>query len=270
MRRLKILFYWLFVNKNNVSLGELLSFLVKPTIAGIAGKYISGIEKGEDYKISFSGMNDLLFWPSSFSIPRLYQVVAETFDIKDWHYYQKKHTEIEAGDILLDIGAAEGLFSLTVIGKCSHVYMVEPGEAFNRSLHKTFRQYTDKVTICNVATGNEDGEIFFSEDSLDGKISDGTELNATKVEIKKVDTLMGNNKITYLKADIEGFELEMLKGAERTIKSNKPKIAITTYHDQNDPEEIIALIKSYVPEYNYYVKGIYEVTPKPVLIHFWI
>ena len=73
-----------------------------------------------------------------------------------------------------------------------------------------------------------------------------------------------------MKADIEGFELEMLKGAEQTIKNNKPKIAITTYHTQNNPKEIIDLIKSFVPEYNYYVKGIYEQTPKPVLIHFWI
>ena len=77
-------------------------------------------------------------------------------------------------------------------------------------------------------------------------------------------------KITYLKADIEGFEAEMLKGAELTIKRNKPKIAITTYHTQNDPKEIIDLITGFVPEYKFYVKGIYEKTPKPVMIHFWI
>ena len=62
----------------------------------------------------------------------------------------------------------------------------------------------------------------------------------------------------------------MLKGAEQTIKNNKPKIAITAYHTQNDPNEIIAIIKGFVPEYNYYVKGIYEMDPKPVMIHFWI
>jgi hypothetical protein len=91
------------------------------------------------------------------------------------------------------------------------------------------------------------------------------------MSINKVDTLFNKvEKITYLKADIEGFEAEMLKGAEQTIKRNKPKIAITTYHTQNNPEEIISIIKEFVPEYNYYVKGIYEKTPKPVMIHFWI
>ncbi len=62
----------------------------------------------------------------------------------------------------------------------------------------------------------------------------------------------------------------MLQGAKETISKNKPKIAITTYHKQNNPGEIIALIKSYVPEYSYFVKGIHGEEPKPVMIHFWI
>ena len=62
----------------------------------------------------------------------------------------------------------------------------------------------------------------------------------------------------------------MLLGAEETIKTNKPKIAITSYHKENDPQKIITLIKSYVPEYNYFVKGIHGEEPKPVMIHFWI
>lgn len=271
MRRLKILFFWLFVNRNNVSIAALIKFLSKPTISVIAKRYITGIEPdGDNYKVSFNGLKHPLYWPKSFSLNRLDQVVCETYDVNDWHYYQKKHTLIEDGDILLDIGTAEGLFSLTVADVCSHIYMVEPGGTFNQSLKKTFEAYTHKTTILNVAIGNEDGEIFFNEDSLDGKVTEGTVSNAQKININKIDTLLAGKKITYLKADIEGFEQEMLRGAAQTIKENKPKIAITTYHTENDPKEIIDIIKSYVPEYNHYVTGIYEATPKPVLIHFWI
>lgn len=269
MRRIKILFFWLFVNRNNVSLAELAKFLVKPTIGQIAEKHIKKIDEKEDYEVWFHSLASKLHWPKSFSLNRLHQVVAETFDPLDWHYYQKQHTEIEQGEILLDIGTAEGLFPLTVIDKCSHIYMVEPSRTFKTCLEKTFANYREKVTIINTAVGNEDGEISFSEDSLDGKVSDNA--GSESISIHKIDTIFKNNeRITYLKADIEGFEMEMLKGARQTIQNNKPKIAITTYHTENDPDEIIALIKSYVPEYNYYVKGIYEQTPKPVLIHFWI
>ena len=272
MRRIKILFFWLFVNKNNVTFSKLLHFLSKPKVHTIAQKFIDKVTKvDQDFEVTFKNFKGKLFWPGSFTIDRLDQVVAETFDTNDWHYYQKEHTEVENGEIILDIGTAEGLMPLTVIDKCEHVYMVEPSVAFCKTLNKTFSNYTDKTTIFNYAVGNEDGIISFDENSLDGMVSKGTTANLNKIAIHKIDTIFKDNqKITYLKADIEGFEQEMLKGAAETIKRNKPKIAITTYHTQNDPKEIIDLITSFVPEYKYYVIGIYEQTPKPVLIHFWI
>ena len=271
MRRIKILFFWLFINKNNVSLAEMIHFLLQPKVGTIAKRFITKIEEKDDFEVTFKDLSKPLYWPKSFSIDRLSQITAETFDTKDWHFYQKEHTEIEPNEIVLDIGTAEGLFPLTVVDKCQHIYMIEPSSLFFECLHKTFQDYTDKTTIINSAVGNEDGMIFFDENSLDGAISINKKEATKEVQINKIDTLFKNNqKITYLKTDIEGFELEMLKGAEQTIKRNKPKIAITTYHTQNDPAEIIALIKSFVPEYHYYVKGIYEETPKPVMIHFWL
>lgn len=271
MRRLKILFFWVFVNKNNVSFKELIQFLTKPVIKNIAKKYIKNIEENEAFEFEFNAFPDKLYWPKNFSIDRLNQIISETFDVNDWHYYQKEHTEIEDNEVLLDIGTAEGLFPLTVIEKCKHIYLVEPSKTFYNCLQKTFSKHADKTTIFNTAVGNMNGKISFSEDSFDGMISESNVGNAQEIEINKIDNLFQNNeKITYLKADIEGFEQEMLKGAEQTIKRNKPKIAITTYHTQNNPDEIIAIIKGFVPEYKYYVKGIYEKTPKPVMIHFWI
>jgi FkbM family methyltransferase len=270
MRRIKILLYWLAGHRNNVSFLELVRFLIKPQLKAIANQHIATLEKKADYEVTFLHSKGKLYWPITFSLQRLYQVIAETFDKNDWHYYQKDKTEVIQGEIILDIGTAEGLFPLTVIEKCQHIYMVEPSKIFLASLQKTFANHTNKVTLFNVAVGNQDGVIPFDENSLDGKVALENSENTYDIEICKIDSLLGNQKITYLKADIEGFEFEMLKGAEETIKKNKPKIAITTYHTQNKPEEIIALIKSFVPEYQYYVKGIYEETPKPVLIHFWI
>lgn len=272
MRRLKILFFWIFINKNNITFSELMSFLVKPKINTIAKKYVTSITKNEsNFELKFTNTPDSLFWPENFSLNRLDQVICETMDANDWHFYQKQGTVIEQDEYLLDIGTAEGLFPLTVVEKCKQIYMIEPSKVFYECLNKTFKNHTEKIAIYNVAVGNEDGLISFDENSLDGKVAIENQENTYKISINKIDTLLSNNqKVTYLKADIEGFESEMLKGAEQTIKRNKPKIAITTYHTQNDPKEIIDLIKGFVPEYKYYVKGIYEKTPKPVMIHFWV
>lgn len=270
MRRLRILFYWLFNSKNNISLKELFLFLIKSKVDIIAKRYIKEIIKHSDFtEVTFNNCSNKLYWSSKFPIEGMFQVTTETFDKNDWHFYQYEKTQIENGDILLDIGTAEGLFPLTVIDKCSHIFMIEPSKVFKESLHKTFEIFNAKTTIFNVAVGSEEGVVNFNEDSLDGQISRSNEVKNT-IALKTIDSLIKDKKITYLKADIEGFEYDMLLGAKETITINKPKIAITTYHKQNNYKEIIALIKSYVPEYNYFIKGIHGEEPKPVMVHFWI
>jgi FkbM family methyltransferase len=60
--------------------------------------------------------------------------------------------------------------------------------------------------------------------------------------------------VTFLKMDIEGAELDALYGAERQIRENKPKLAISLYHKLSDIVEIPRLVKSFVPEYKFYLQ----------------
>ena len=55
--------------------------------------------------------------------------------------------------------------------------------------------------------------------------------------------------------DVEGAELESLKGAKKIIQRDKPKLAICIYHK---PEDVITLpryIKQLVPEYKLYLRS---------------
>jgi len=54
--------------------------------------------------------------------------------------------------------------------------------------------------------------------------------------------------------DVEGAELESLKGAEKTIRRDRPKLAICIYHKPEDMTEIPLFIKELVPEYKLYVR----------------
>ena len=54
--------------------------------------------------------------------------------------------------------------------------------------------------------------------------------------------------------DVEGAEINALKGAEKLIKKYKPKLAICIYHKMEDMWEIPGLILSYVPEYKLYLR----------------
>jgi hypothetical protein len=76
--------------------------------------------------------------------------------------------------------------------------------------------------------------------------------------------------LTYLKADLEGFELAMLRGAERTISRYRPKLAITTYHRADHASEIAAFLRRVEPRYRILTKGIDAVTGSPVMLHAWV
>lgn len=59
---------------------------------------------------------------------------------------------------------------------------------------------------------------------------------------------------TFLKADIESFEYQMLLGAENGIKKFRPLLAVCIYHNVVDFYSVILLIKSMVPQYKLAVR----------------
>ncbi len=270
MRRLLIIYFWLIKGKNNVSFSELVRFLLKPKVDAVAGRYVKGINRqGDFFEVSFNTTPEILFWPGTFPASGINQVVAETFDKDDWHYYQKEHTVVDAGEVLVDVGAAEGLLSLVVAHRCQKVILIEPNRQFAAALRKSFQPYSAKVRVHQLAVADAAGEMNFDDNSLEGKIGAGK--HGARIEVTTVDELLKNeDNITYLKADLEGYEESMLKGAKQTITRFKPKMAITTYHTENKADDIVRLVKSFVPEYKHYVKGIHHSDGKPVMVHFWV
>ncbi len=59
----------------------------------------------------------------------------------------------------------------------------------------------------------------------------------------------------FIKMDIEGSEMEALRGAEKLIRSRKPSLAVCVYHKENDIVDIPLYLKSLVPEYKLYLCG---------------
>ena len=74
------------------------------------------------------------------------------------------------------------------------------------------------------------------------------------VKAVRLDDILKDKKVTFIKMDIEGSELNALKGGERIIKEQKPKLAISVYHKKGDILHIMQYIRSIVPEYRFKVR----------------
>jgi len=143
-------------------------------------------------------------------------------DNRSPHRYLKDNFNVEQNDVIVDVGAAEGNFSLSVIEKARHIYLFEPDKNWIKALKGTFAPYSDKVTIT---------QKFVSDSPLHECI--------TLDEYFKE-----NREVNFIKADVEGAEAQVIKGASTIIEHQKNlKIAICTYHRQEDADDLDVLLK---------------------------
>ena len=75
-----------------------------------------------------------------------------------------------------------------------------------------------------------------------------------KGQTTTIDEDLKGKKVTFIKMDVETFELKALKGAKQIITEQKPKLCISAYHYLSDLWEVPRMIKKLVPEYRLYLR----------------
>lgn len=80
-----------------------------------------------------------------------------------------------------------------------------------------------------------------------------------------LDELLGDRRLSFIKMDIEGSEYKAILGAEKIIREQKPKLAISLYHKPQDIVTILPLIHDMVPEYRFWLRHYSTVWMETVL-----
>ncbi|GMO13296.1 MAG: hypothetical protein Ta2E_02390 [Mycoplasmoidaceae bacterium] len=179
--------------------------------------------------------NKKLYFPEKYSnrrIKRCYLNLVNEQNENSPHSYSLR--TLKKSDIILDLGGAEGIWTLTNIDAIFHSYIFECDKKWIKPLQLTFAPYKDKVTIV---------EKFVSDRNSD--------------EFITIDKYCYDNNISpnVIKADIEGYEPLMLKGCTQILNKAKTDFILCTYHKQNDGKDIENIIKNY-PRYQFkYTKG---------------
>ena len=271
-RRLRVASRWLAGHRNGVSVADLARFLAGPTCEMSSRRYIASVRDDRDgMTVHLHGIERALHWPVGQPLYPLYMVLTEALDRRNWHYYELDETRVTPEDVVADCGAAEGVFALLVHSRARHVYAIEPSALWTTALQRTFADAAN-VTILPVALGAAPGRAYLAGGALDSTVSAQAHHAAQEVTVETIDRLFADRDrpLTYLKADLEGFEVDMLAGAQRTIGRYRPKIAITTYHRAEHAGEITTFLHRIEPRYRVRTKGIDAHTGAPVMLHAWV
>lgn len=274
--RLRILFFFFSKRevRRRVRITDVIANMLTSKCEKIAEKLSAQVGADGKYKkFKIEGFSDVFNYPATAPYHNFAQVVVEGLIQKHWHYYEIPQTSVNKNDIIVDCGSAEGFFAFKYQNLAKHIYTIEPLPLFVDSLNSMFAN-KDNITILPYALSSTRGKLYMEIN--DSAIASTCSTNADEMEnfievsAFPIDDLFEDKKITYLKADLEGYEEEMIKGALKTIKNNKPKIAITTYHTGQDYKKLIELIRSVVPEYKYLLKGVEYRVGNPVMLHMWV
>jgi len=266
-RRIKTLLYYLFNEKNNIQFVEIIKMFFDLPNSWKAKSQIQNIIIQGDYVLFyFKDLDDPLYYPKDLKTIDLYQIIVESFYTNNWHYYKKAGTTVEKKDVVVDCGAAEGLFSLKIVKRCKKLFLIEPNPIFFNSLMKTFSNFSN-VEIIQKGIADVPGEAFLMNNGIESFIS-----NKGKGMLVKIDTLDNlfhskNISVNYIKADLEGSDFNAIKGAKNLIKRDIPKIAITTYHNNLHFQMINDLLIEINPNYNITKNGIYHLDGSPIMLH---
>jgi len=151
-------------------------------------------------------------------------------------------------------GAANGDTAINFIeyAKNSYkkMYLFEPNQLMFKEMKENLKNISNnKIEYISSGLYDSKGKIGFDLNSFSSRIDNKATDFITTV---KLDDVVA--EATFIKLDIEGAELQALKGAQKLIKKCQPILAICLYHKPSDLVEIPLLIHSINPNYKLYIR----------------
>lgn len=175
-------------------------------------------------------------------------------------------------EIFVDAGAFVGdtveRFIWENLGTFKHLYAFEPGhvqfQALQKRMDRLYGEWAidqDRVSLVRAGLGSETNRMAFSFvydsplrhglSNCDIEVATST---SESIEVFPLDSFLDGKPVTFIKADVEGMEMALLRGAQATICRNKPKMALCVYHYPSDLYEVAEFVKSLVPEYKFSIR----------------
>ena len=162
----------------------------------------------------------------------------------------------DEGAIVIDGGVFDGGTALVFAEMGYKVY----GFELDKINYEMARKFVKKKNFVleNIGLWSQKGKVNY--DSKGGSTSQ-SENGSETAEVTTLDAYVREKnlpRVDFIKLDVEGAELEILKGAVTTIARFKPILALSVYHKWDDFWTIMNFVKSIRPDYEFALRQSFD------------
>jgi FkbM family methyltransferase len=199
-------------------------------------------------------------WDSVYIAPTLDRLVSLHVHRIGWMGSAEKAllcSVVRHDSVVADVGANQGLYSLWLarVATDGHIYAFEPDPQLFQCLESNIRNNRlANISTMQAAVSNRSGTLAFAANELnrgDNRVRSNPDATSSGAQVAAVtiDEIFGSSRLDLLKIDVQGFEIEVLLGAQKTLTSN-PDLTIAFEYwpyglRQNDrqPGELLELLQ---------------------------
>lgn len=167
--------------------------------------------------------------------------------------YFEDFLELKKGEVFLDAGGFDGDTTELFCNKnpdYSRVFLFEP-EGSNLEKAKTRLKKFQNIDFIPLGVSNKKETLRFNADK--GSASAITSSGNVEIQVTTIDQLI-DSTISFIKMDLEGWELKALEGSKKHILRDHPKLAIAVYHHPSHFWKIYGYIYSLRKDYKIFLR----------------
>lgn len=176
-------------------------------------------------------------------------------------------------EYFVDAGALDGATSKKFAEWCGNnygaIYAFEANPLMIRSCKEQLEQNInqEKLFFYECALWDKEDTVYFdnSGSKWNAHVCDNSGI---LVKANSIDNLLTDRKVTFIKFDIEGSEIKALMGAYNCILRNRPRMAISAYHNDDDVENIMDYLIGLNLDYNFALRHYHSDSIETILYVF--
>lgn len=174
------------------------------------------------------------------------------------------YKEIKPGMHIIDIGANLGYYAIMeglLVGPSGRVLAIEPYPQSQKILKENVRLNSLEKTVvteqCAIGDANTTARLYICERANWNCLTPLKEaVSSIDVDVKTLDSINPFDRVDFLRMDVEGYEIKVIKGMSSVLRQFHPDISMELHPQIVGVEEIINMLNT-LKQNGYYVKYIH-------------